>query len=216
MTVAARMVPRRCPAELGSHPLSLRLEHYCIFDLGAQRRNTSWTYAQASLEETRLAAAPPPTAGTTPDPDTSYLRRSRHFRVARDQRWGLSSGGINIGGLYRATSAQRPDTSQPRIWFARVQPPYASPRTDPTSFVANTRKEAGRTRPAKSAPADRRTRTQQRRRPPTDLGARPTHHVRAKTARTRRASGPTPTRHRISGRAPPSGPNRYSSGVFSL
>ena len=31
-----------------------------------------------------------------------------------------------------------------------------------------------------------------RRRPPTDLGARPTHHVRANPARTRRASGPTP------------------------
>jgi hypothetical protein len=61
-----------------------------------------------------------------------------------------------------------------------------------TSFVANTRKEAGRYAPGPTWRPTNARRSQQRRRPPTDLGARPTHHVRAQTTRTRRASGPTP------------------------
>ena len=81
----------------------------------------------------------------------------------------------NLGSGSRESAQRTPPTGQPRRVSLLIQ-----------------EKKPGAPRPAKSIPVDRCKRTQGRRRPPTDLGARPTHHVRAKTARTRRASGPTP------------------------
>jgi hypothetical protein len=98
-----------------------------------------------------------------------------------------------IGGLYWATTvspAPRNVTSSVLLVRESTQATAALGQTRRVSLLIQ-EKKPGATRPAKCAPADARA-PNNRRRPPTDLGARPTHHVRAQTTRTRRASGPTP------------------------